>query len=146
MTNLPLKSLVRLGMFMGLAMSALSLAGCDTGPHFIGTWTFDRSILKGDPREKDDLAVMLAPALKFKLQFTQDGKLVSTWDHEGKQGSRTGTWKMVEDHGLNWQLHLNLPPDEEQWLVKVVSIDTDTISLESLDAFKTNDVLYGKAR
>lgn len=146
MTRLPRTSLFRFRIIAGCVLAAFSFTGCDTGPHFIGTWKIDRSILKGHPKEKDDLAEMLSPALKFKLQFSEDGKLVSSWDHEGKQGSRTGTWTTVEDNGLNWRLNLNIPPDDEQWDVKVVSIDTDTISLESTDAFKTSDIIYAKAR
>jgi hypothetical protein len=146
MLRLPYTSRVRLGVIAGLALTALSLAGCDTGPHFIGTWKVDRSAMKGHPKEKDDVAEMLSPSLKFNLQFTEDGKLISSWNHEGKEGSQSGTWKMVEDLGLNWRIALNMPPDQEQWEVKVVSIDTDTISLESTDPFKTSDIIYCKAR
>jgi hypothetical protein len=84
---------------------------------------------------------------KFAVSFTKDGKCTSSWTGEdGKEASRTGTWKLVEDQGLKWRITLKMPPDEGDWSVKVGSPDSNTISLEAEDAFKKGGPIFIKRR
>ncbi|HZL87281.1 MAG TPA: hypothetical protein VFB96_02805 [Pirellulaceae bacterium] len=130
-----------------VVLAALSATGCNTEPNFIGNWTTDRSKLIGSPSGDNDLANLLAPGPKFSVSFTNDGKCSSSWTGEdGKEQSRSGTWKMVEDQGLKWRITMKVAPDEEEWGVKVGSPDNNTISLEAEDAFKKGGPIFFKRR
>lgn len=117
--------------------------GCATGPSFTGKWQTDRTALKGTPSEENDLAEWLAPTLKFTIQFADNGTFTSTWtDESGASGTRSGTWKLIEDLGLKWRITMTMQPDNEEWEVMVGSPETNAISLEALGDFKRGGPVY----
>lgn len=139
--------LVRWGLPAAFVLAAVAATGCNTEPNFIGKWGTDRSKLIGSPSGDNDLANLLAPVPKFSVSFSNDGKCSSSWTGEdGKEQSRNGTWKMVEDQGLKWRITMKVPPDEEEWGVKVGSPDNNTISLEAEDAFRKGGPIFFKRR
>jgi hypothetical protein len=135
------------GLSAAIVLAALAATGCNTEPTFIGNWGTDRTKLIGSPSGDNDLANLLAPVPKFAVSLSSDGKCTSSWTgDDGKEQSRSGTWKMVEDQGLKWRITMKVAPDDEEWGVKVGSQDNNTISLEAEDAFKKGGAIFFKRR
>ncbi|HUE73576.1 MAG TPA: hypothetical protein VMP01_22050 [Pirellulaceae bacterium] len=121
--------------FAGLALA--TAAGCDSGPAFVGTWNTDQSPYKDTPSGDNDVRRFLSPAWKFSVKFDQDGSFVTSWSEDGKEGTRSGTWTLVEGDGLRWRLNIELQqPDADDLEVRIISRSNRAMSLESLDPFR----------
>jgi hypothetical protein len=131
--------LVRGAILLLLGLILATAAGCDPpGPGFIGTWKTDQTPYQNTPSGDNDVRKFLSPALKFSVNFAADGKCVVSWSEDGKQGSRSGNWKLLEGDGLRWRLTINFPePEEDEMEVRIISRSNRAMSLESLDAFRS---------
>src|SRR5688500_6401565 len=87
-----------------LAMAA-AISGCGkAGPIYIGAWHTDLT-----PIKNNDVQKFFADSPKFSVTLNADGTLVSSWTGaDGKEQTRSGTWKETEGDGLRWQLELAL--------------------------------------
>ena len=123
---------VALLLLAGCALPGV--AGCGSpGPVFIGpAWNTDLT-----PIKDNDVQKFFSPSLKFSVKFNQDGTLVSSWTEDGKQGTKTGTWTMVDGDGLRWTVNIKLAsPEADEMEVRLVSRSNRGLAIESLDAFR----------
>ncbi len=128
--------MIRATLLLGLGFMLASAAGCDTGPAFVGTWKTDLTPYQNSPSGDSALARYLSPAASFSLKFREDGRLVSSWNEEGKEVSKSGTWKMVADEGLRWRLMVKLPPDEDEWELRIISRSNRRIAVDAIGEFQ----------
>lgn len=125
-------------------VAMIGLAGCDTSAGLVGKWETDRTDLLNSPSGENELAALLSPSPKFSVQFLDDGTCISSWQENGKDATRKGTWKLLENQGLKWRIAVKLPPDEEEWEVRVGSPENRKLSLQAADEFKKGGPIYFK--
>ena len=120
------------------AVISLAASGCDTGPLLCGKWLCDDTavVQSNSGAAESDTREYFAPVPKFDLQLTPDGKCIVTYNENGADKTREGTWRMVKDESLKWQIATKLPPENLEQEVMVGSPDNRSLSMEIVGSLK----------
>lgn len=120
------------------AFIALAASGCDTGPLFCGKWVCDDTLVvkSNSAAAESDTREYFAPVPKFELQLTPDGKCIVTYKENDADKTREGTWRMIKDESLKWQIATKLPPENLEQEINVGSPDNRSLSMEIVGSIK----------
>lgn len=140
--TIPLCSSLSRSLLLAAALLSFASTGCDTGPLFVGQWECDRTGIMGNPNAaENDTHDFFAPVPKFQMQLTKDGKCNITYQENGADKTKAGTWRMVKDETLKWELAIMPGPEEQEEQLKVGSPSNRSLSME-LIGFAKGGPLY----